>query len=183
MPTRLFITGNDDALLEPGIAQGAGHRLGHTATAAQGKGRIRIQAMLLEQLTHSQIIGVVGLEPTAVIDDGVDRLDGRRRRVDLVDQRHAGFLVRHRHTATANTQGANTAHGCGQVLGGHGLVVKIQAQLLVQMVVKAHPKGARTTRQGDAQDGVFTGNMGHLTLLSQSNRHYASSPRLPAIER
>ncbi|MNJ61859.1 hypothetical protein D3C77_576700 [compost metagenome] len=82
--------------------------------------------MLLQQLTHSQIISVVGLEPTAVIDDGVDRLNGRRRRVDLVNQRHAGFLVRHRHTATADAQGANTAHGCGQILGGHGLVVIVQ---------------------------------------------------------
>ncbi|MNP75850.1 hypothetical protein D3C76_1729760 [compost metagenome] len=50
------------------------------------------------------------------------------------------------------------------------------------MVVKAYAEGAWTTGQGDTQDGVFTGNMGHLTLLLQSIGHYAQPGQSPLID-
>ncbi len=121
--------------------------------------------MLHQQLAHGQVIGVVSLQVPIAIDKGIDRLDGRRRGIDFVDQGHAGLLVRHRHPAAANTQGADPCHGRRQVIGAHGLVVEVQAQLLVQVVVKAHAEGARATGQRDAKHGVPAGSCRHKRLL------------------
>ncbi|MNJ59155.1 hypothetical protein D3C77_548220 [compost metagenome] len=121
--------------------------------------------MLRQQLAHGQVIGVVGLQVTIGIDQGIDRLDGRRRWVDLVDQGHAGLLVRHRYPATADTQGTDTLHRRRQVIGAHGLVVEVQAQLLVQVVVKPHAEGAGAAGQGDAQHGISAGSCRHNLLL------------------
>ncbi|MNR27398.1 hypothetical protein D3C85_1446710 [compost metagenome] len=99
------------------------------------------------------------------IDQGIDRLDGRSRWVDLVDQGHAGLLVRHRYPATADTQSANTRHRRRQVIGAHGLVVEVQAQLLVQVVVEPYPEGAGAAGQGDAQHGVSAWSCRHNLLL------------------
>lgn len=161
LPPGLLIAGDDDALGKARITQGTGHRLGHAAAAAQGEGGRRVDLVLLEQSAHGQVIGVVGLEVTVGVDDGIDRLDRRRRRVDFIDQGHAGFLVRHRYTAATNAQGTNAADRRRQVLGGHGLVVIIQPQLLIQMVMKTHTKSARTPGQRDAQHGVFAWNNSH----------------------
>ncbi|MCY1410119.1 hypothetical protein D9M71_254840 [compost metagenome] len=87
--------------------------------------------MAVDQLANSQIIGVIGLQVAVVIDDGVDRLDSGRRRVQLVDQGDAGFLVGHRHPAAPNSQGTYAGNGGRQVIGGHGFVVVIEAQLFV----------------------------------------------------
>ncbi|MNV76218.1 hypothetical protein D3C71_1695560 [compost metagenome] len=121
--------------------------------------------MLSQQLAHSQVIGVVRLQVAITIDKGIDRVDGRRRRIDFVDQGHAGFLVRHRHPAAANTQGADPCHRRRQVIGAHGLVVEVQAQLLVQVVVEPYPEGAGAAGQGDAQHGVSAGSCRHNLLL------------------
>jgi hypothetical protein len=138
---------NDDAFGKPGITQGTGHGLGHAATAAQGKGRARIDLMR-QQLAHGQV-GVVGLQVAIGVDQGIDRLDGRRRRVDFIDQRHAASLY-----GIDTPQPRIPRRGCRhrrrQVIGAHGLVVEVQAQLLVQVVVKAHAEGAGAAGQGNA---------------------------------
>ncbi|MNE52113.1 hypothetical protein D3C80_1467710 [compost metagenome] len=121
--------------------------------------------MLRQQLAHRQVIGVVGFQVAIGIDQGIDRLDGRCRRVDFVDQCHAGLLVRHRHAATADTQRADPRHRRRQVIGAHGLVVEVQAQLLVQVVVKTNAEGAGAAGQGDAQHGIPAGSCRHNLLL------------------
>jgi hypothetical protein len=91
---------------------------------------------------------------TKVLTDSMAAADG----IDFVDQRHAGLLVRHRHTAAANAQGADTGHRRRQVIGAHGLVV-VQAQLLVQVVVKAHAEGAGAPAR-EMQHGIPAGVVG-----------------------
>ena len=67
------------------------------------------QPMFGEQFGDRQIVGVVRLEPSRGIDDGIDRVDGAGRSVELIDQGNAGFLERHRDRATANSERANAA--------------------------------------------------------------------------
>lgn len=98
--------------------------------------------MGFQQLGNRHVIGVIGLEMTIGIDDGVDRLNGGGGRVQLIDQRNAGFLERHRHATAANAQGTNTADSARQVVTAEGFVVEIQPQLFIQMVVKSQAKVA-----------------------------------------
>ncbi|MNY07763.1 hypothetical protein D3C86_1405800 [compost metagenome] len=135
-----LVAGYDQAVFIAAIAQGARHGLGHAAAAAQGKGRVLGHLVFFQQLGHGDVIGVVGLEMSVGVDDGVDRLNGGGRRVELIHQGNAGFLERHRHATTTNPQGANTGNGTRQVLAGKGLVVKVQAQLFIQMIVKTQTK-------------------------------------------
>ena len=162
-----LVTGDNQTVLVATIAQGAGHRFGHAAAAAQGEGRILRHRVAFQQLRDGDVIGVVGLEVAASVDDGVDRLDRRRRRIQLIDQRNAGFLERHRHAAAANAQCPDAADRAGQVLAAERFVIEIQAQLFIQMVVKTQTEIPRPPRQGHAQLGVFV--RVHLHETSPSN--------------
>ncbi|MNN69417.1 hypothetical protein D3C81_1852050 [compost metagenome] len=108
---RAFVAGHDQAVAIAAITQGAGDSLGHPTAATQGERRFLRHGMGLEQLLDGHVVGVVGLEVSVGVDDGVDRRNGRRRSIQLIDQGNAGLLERHRDAATANTEGTNPAHG------------------------------------------------------------------------
>ena len=81
------------------------------------------------------------LEKHRVPKDSTFALRGSGGRgVEFIHQGNAGFLERHRHATATNPQGANAGNGTRQVLAGKGLVVKVQAQLFIQMIVKTQAK-------------------------------------------
>ena len=120
----------------PAIAQGRSHGLGHAAAAAQGERGVLGNLVITQQLRNGDVISVVSLQVPVCVDDGVDRLNGLRRGVQFVDQRNTRLLEGHRHPATANTKSPDAGNGPGEVFGAEGFVVKVQAQLFIQMIMK-----------------------------------------------
>jgi hypothetical protein len=70
-------------------------------------------------LAHGQV-GVVGLQVAIGVDKGIDRLDGRRRGINFIDQRHAASLYGI-DTRSREYPGADAGHRRRQVMGGMAL--------------------------------------------------------------
>ena len=110
---------------------------------------------------HGDVVGVRRGEVPVVVDDRVDGVDGPRGVLDRVDERDDVLLERHRHRAAADAEGPHTADRRDDVGGGERLVDEVEAQQVVQIVVKPGADIARPGRQRDAQPGVLAQRRAH----------------------
>ena len=117
--------------------------------------RVGFEPVLVDQPLHGEVVGVGRGQHAVVVDDGVDRVDRPRRRLDLVDEGDDVLLERHRHRAAADAERAHAADGGGDVGGGERLVDEVEAELVVEVVVEPGADVARPRGQRDAQPGVL----------------------------
>ena len=171
-----FVAGDDKALLETGVAQRAGDRFGHSAAALQRENEIGRKPMLDQQSGDRQVVGVVRFEVSGGVDDGIDRVDRPGRSVELIDQRDAVFLERHRDRAATNSQRPNAADRRRQVGGRKRLVDVIEVERVVEVVMKTRAEIARPRRQRDAQRGVLVDRSAHRMDFTAKTRFEPISP-------
>ncbi len=158
LPARRLVASDDRARREAGVDERGGHGLGHPAAAVEEE-RGAVQAV--DEPAYGDVVGVRGGEPAVVVDDRVDRADGRRGVLDDVDERDHRLLERHRHRAAADAEGADAADRRRDVGRRERLVDVVEAEHVVEVVVEAGADVARARGQRDAQPGVLRQGWAH----------------------
>lgn len=88
---------------------------------------------------------------TGIVNDRINRLEGERGRLHLIDELDDSFLEWHRDATTADAEGAKAMDGCLEVGGGEGFVDEVQAEFAVKEVVEPSAEIARAPGKRHAE--------------------------------